>query len=64
MTADAGPVQTNGITKDEVDVYDRQIRLWGLEAQNMLVAFVHLATIRIKAPKFFSINSWSFSIRS
>ncbi|CAD6189998.1 unnamed protein product [Caenorhabditis auriculariae] len=32
------PGQAEGLSKDEAAVYDRQIRLWGLEAQNKLRA--------------------------
>lgn len=29
------------LSKDETEIYDRQIRLWGLEAQNRYVSLTH-----------------------
>ena len=29
------------LSKDETEIYDRQIRLWGLEAQNRYVTLIH-----------------------
>ena len=36
MTADVGrtPFAEGNLTKSEAELYDRQIRLWGVEAQN------------------------------
>lgn len=44
----SGPSQSNGgITEDEAALYDRQIRLWGVEAQNrMRSASVLVVTLR------------------
>ncbi|KAK3902537.1 hypothetical protein C8A05DRAFT_33767 [Staphylotrichum tortipilum] len=46
-TNDSGPAQANGISADEIALYDRQIRLWGMQAQEKIrSANILLVTIK------------------
>jgi hypothetical protein len=47
------------ISGDEAQIYDRQIRLWGLEAQNRFGVSINCSNIynlKVKASQFVSID--------
>lgn len=52
------------ISADEAEIYDRQIRLWGVEAQKRLfVCFKYLIIYLYTISYLFEYKNWFFSLR-
>ncbi|KAF8820068.1 hypothetical protein IE077_003618 [Cardiosporidium cionae] len=69
MTAMEYPLpgeSSNGVSDQEVEVYDRQLRLWGLEAQQKIVAarilIVGMSSINVESAKNLALAGFSLHL--
>lgn len=53
--------QTFELTEDEAELYDRQIRLWGLDSQNR---YIHLTVYKVITRFFRGILTFVLIVRS